>query len=411
MKRIDQGAAPGPRLVLARRAVSLCFLLNGAVLASWLPHIPDLKTRLALSDGGLGLLLLAMAVGATVALPLAGWLIGRVGSRVVTSTSAAALSAAVVLPVLTPGVASSVAALALLGVCNATLDVAMNAQGVIVEDGYGRPIMSSFHALFSLGGLVGAGGAASAMAVGVSGGTHVVVVALLSLAALCVALPSLVPTPPIRSHGGPVFVVPPPALLGLGLLAFCALVAEGAVGDWSAVYLRDSLRATPATAAMGFATFSLAMALGRFAGDRLARRLGPRLLVRLSGTLAAGGLALSLLVGKPAVALLGFGLVGLGVANFIPILFSAAGRTQGVQAGTAIAAVATTGYTGYLAGPPLIGLMADAAGLPAALGSVCVACALVAAGAALIPPPRLGPAPAAGSAEETFTRTTEGSHA
>ena len=394
----------------ARRAVSLCFLLNGTVLASWLPHIPELKSRLALDDGALGLLLLAMAAGAIVALPLAGWLVARLGSRTVTSASAAALSAAVVLPVLTPGVATSAAALALLGACNATLDVAMNAHGVLVEDGYRRPIMSSFHALFSLGGLIGAGGAAVAMAMGLSAETHVIAVSLLALATVCVAARRLLPTPPIQTPAGPVFAAPSAALLGLGLLTFCALLAEGAVGDWSAVYLRDSLGTTASTAAMGFAVFSLAMALGRFAGDRLARRMGPVRLLRLSATVATGGLALSLLAGQPVISLLGFATVGLGVANLIPVLFSAAGRTHGVPAGTAIAAVATTGYFGFLAGPPLIGLVADAAGLPAALGIVCAACAIVAGGAAIIPPPRSGPAPPGHVVTGAFTTNTEGSH-
>src|SRR5262249_25579457 len=151
----------------------------------------------------------------------------------------------------------------------------------------------------------------------------------------------------------------------LGLLAFCALLVEGAIGDWSAVYLRDSLGTSAAIAAMGFAAFSLAMALGRLAGDALARRLGGPRLLRVSGSLAAVGLSVALVVGQPSIAVLGFGLVGLGMANLIPVLFSAAGRT-GAHAGTAIAAVATAGYLGYLAGPPLIGLAADAAGLPPA---------------------------------------------
>jgi MFS family permease len=403
--------APGPGLAPARRAVSVCFFLNGAIVATWVPHIPDLKTRFALGDGGLGALLLAMAVGAILALPAAGWLIGRLGSRVVTGASAAGLSAVVVLPVLTPGVVSSAAALALLGACNAVLDVSMNAQGVMVEDRYERPIMSSFHALFSLGGLVGAGGAATAMAAGMSAGTHVVTVALLSLAAVCVAVTSLLPPAPARARAGPIFVLPPTALMGLGLLTFCALLAEGAMGDWSAVYLRNSLGTTPVGAAAGFAAFSLAMAVGRVAGDRLAQRMGPTRLLRLSGALAGGGLAISLLLGHPAVALLGFGFVGLGVANLIPILFSAAGRTPGVQAGTALAAVATTGYFGYLAGPPLIGLAAEAAGLPAALAIVCVACGLVAAGAAVIPPARATLARELHLTTDAITHTREGSHA
>ena len=387
--------APGDS-VRARRAVSLCFLVNGALLASWVPHIPDLKSRLDLGDSALGWLLLAMAGGAIGALPLAGWLVGRLGSRTVTSASAATLSASLVLPVLAPSVSSSAAALVLLGASNAALDVAMNVQGAMVEDRYQRPIMSSFHALFSLGGLIGAVVAGASMAAGVSAVAHVAAVGLLSLAVVAVARAGLLPSKPRRLRD-PVFALPPASLVTLGILTFCALLAEGAIGDWSAVYLRDSVRSTPALAAMGFATFSLAMALGRFAGDGLAHRLGPVRLVRCSGVLAAAGLAAALISGRALPTLVGFALVGAGLANLIPVLFSAAARTPEVPAGTAIAAAATTGYFGFLVGPPLIGFAAEVAGLRTALGIVCVACAVVAVGATIIssravafPPSQIG---------------------
>ena len=395
--------------VRGRRAVSACFLLNGAVIASFVPHIPGIKARLTLSDGQLGWLLLAMGAGAVIALPVAGWLVARVGSRAITTGSATALSLALVLPVLCPGVASTAAALALLGASNATLDVAMNAQGVLVENAWRRPIMSSFHALYSVGGLVGAGGAALAMAGGLSAPSHVTVVAVLSLIAVAMARSSLFPSEPRAAHD-PVFVWPPAALLGLGGLSFCALLAEGAMGDWSAVYLRDAVGTTPAFAALGFATFSLAMALGRFTGDGLARRLGSSRLLQLSGALAAVGLAAALLRGTAVVSLIGFGLVGLGVANLIPILFSAAGRAPGIAPGTGIAAVATTGYVGYLAGPPLIGVAAEGAGLPAALGIVCAACAVVAGGARLVLPSRGVPAASGHQAAGETSLTSEATH-
>jgi len=393
----------------ARCAVSACFLLNGAVIASFVPHIPGIKARLTLSDGQLGWLLLAMGAGAVIALPLAGWLVARAGSRAVTTGSAAALSLAVVLPVLCPGVASTAAALALLGASNATLDVAMNAQGVLVESAWRRPIMSSFHALYSVGGLVGAGGAALAMAGGLNAPSHVTLVAVLSLVAIAMAKSSLFPSKR-RAATGPVFVWPPAALLGLGALSFCALLAEGAMGDWSAVYLRDAVGTTPAFAALGFATFSLAMALGRCTGDGLARRLGSSRLLQLSGVLAAVGLAASLLRGTAFVSLIGFGLVGLGVANLIPVLFSAAGRAPGIAPGTGIAAVATTGYIGYLAGPPLIGLAAETTGLPAALGIVCAACVVIAGGAPFLLPSRAAPAAPEHQGAGGTSLTSEATH-
>jgi fucose permease len=170
-------------------------------------------------------------------------------------------------------------------------------------------------------------------------------------------------------------------------MSFCAFLAEGAMADWSAVYLRDDLGASPALAGGGFAAFSLAMAVGRFSGDRLVARLGPGRLLRLSGGLAAAGLAAALLVGRPVAAILGAGVAGLGLANSVPVLFGAAGRISGIAPGGGLAAVVTAGYGGFLAGPPAIGLVADAIGLPAALGLVALACAFIAMAAGLVPAP------------------------
>jgi len=369
------------------------FFLNGAVLASWVPHIPATKARLAIGDGVLGLLLLAMAAAAVVALPLAGWLVGRFGSRPVTAAAALGLSLALPLPVLAPDLGLTGLALALLGGCNATLDVAMNAQGALVERAYRRAIMSSFHGLFSLGGVAGAALASLAMALGVGDVAHVAAAALTAAVVAARAWRDLWPDETARGPRGPAFARPTAALLGLGALAFLGLLAEGAMGDWSAVYLRDTLGASSAVAATGFAGFSLAMAAGRFGGDRLVDRFGPSRVLRASGAVAALGLGSALLVGRPLAGILGFAAVGFGIANVIPILFSAAVRVPGVSGSRALAGVATTGYLGFLAGPPLIGLAAEAAGLGAALGLVCAGCALVSAGARLVP--RSGPVDAA----------------
>ncbi len=370
----------------ARRAVSAIFFINGAVLASWVAHIPAVKAEHGIGDGGLGLVLLSMAVGSVLTLPIAGWLIARRGSGVMTTAAALAFSLALPLPIISPTVSLAVLTLALLGGCNALLDVSMNTQAVAIEEGYRRPILSSFHGLFSVGGVAGASLASGAMALGIRPVWHV-----LGVAAVAVAVVAGVAGDFLSSKGrpDPVFVRPPAALVGLGLLTFCGLLTEGAMADWSAVYLHDALGAPPATAATGFAAFSLAMAAGRFGGDALARRLGPRLLLRTSAAVAAAGLGGALLLGRTPAAIVGFGLVGLGIANVIPVLFSAAGRVQGTPRGTAMAAVATTGYGGYLVGPPLIGLAAEGTSLPVALGIVCAACALIAAGAAALPRGRL----------------------
>jgi len=338
------------------------------------------KQRLGIGDGLLGVVLLFMAIGALGALPFAGTLVGRLGSRTVSVGAGLGLCLSLPLPILAPTPFLVALALLFFGAFNSTLDVAMNAQAVEVEQRRGRALMSSFHAMFSVGGLAGALLSSVIAAAGVGAADHILAAALLGSVAILIARSALIAVAPSPS---PVFVRPTRGLLGLGVLALCALLAEGAIGDWSAVYLMDSRGASQSVAAAGFAAFSLAMAGGRFAGDHVARRLGAACLLRLSGVLATGGLLLALIVKEPVIAIAGFGLVGLGVANLIPVIFSAAGRAYAVAPGHGLAAVATTCYVGFLAGPPAIGLAAEVAGLPAALGIVALACAAVAIAARL----------------------------
>jgi len=368
------------RPTASRCAVSALFFVNGAILASWVPYVPMVKQRLGIGDGLLGVVLLFMAIGALGALPFAGTLVGRLGSRTVSVGAGLGLCLSLPLPILAPTPFLVALALLFFGAFNSTLDVAMNAQAVEVEQRRGRALMSSFHAMFSVGGLAGALLSSVIIAAGVGAADHILTAALLGSVAILIARSALIAVAPSPS---PVFVRPTRGLLGLGVLALCALLAEGAIGDWSAVYLMDSRGASQSVAAAGFAAFSLAMAGGRFAGDHVARRLGAACLLRLSGALAAGGLLLALIVNEPVIAIAGFGLVGLGVANLIPVIFSAAGRAYAVAPGHGLAAVATTGYVGFLAGPPAIGLAAEVAGLPAALGIVALACAAVAIAARL----------------------------
>ena len=368
------------RPTASRCAVSALFFVNGAILASWVPYVPMVKQRLGIGDGLLGVVLLFMAIGALGALPFAGTLVGRLGSRTVSVGAGLGLCLSLPLPILAPTLFLVALALLFFGAFNSTLDVAMNAQAVEVEQRRGRALMSSFHAMFSVGGLAGALLSSVIIAAGVGAADHILTAALLGSVAILIARSALIAVAPSPS---PVFVRPTRGLLGLGVLALCALLAEGAIGDWSAVYLMDSRGASQSVAAAGFAAFSLAMAGGRFAGDHVSRWLGAACLLRLSGALAAGGLLLALIVKEPVIAIAGFGLVGLGVANLIPVIFSAAGRAYAVAPGHGLAAVATTGYVGFLAGPPAIGLAAEVAGLPAALGIVALACAAVAIAARL----------------------------
>ena len=369
---------PTPRA--ARLAVLTLFFVNGTVLSSWFPYIPLVQERLGLSEGVLGLALLGTAVGAITAMPLAGIFIARLGSQHVMRVATVVFCLSLPLPVLAPSLPLLVLALVLFGAGNGAMDVAMNAQAVGVEKAHGGAIMSSFHALFSVGGLVGSSLGGLLIFMGVSSALHVLFITFVFGLTGLVALRWLwIDRAEDAEAGGPTFVRPTGPLLALGVLAFFVLVGEGAVADWSAVYLTNALGTGAGLGAVGFAAFSLMMAVGRFTGDRMVARFGPVPLMRLSATLAAVGLGAGLLIGQPVAAIIGFGCVGLGLSNLIPILFSAAGRTPGVNAGTAIAAVSSAGYFGFLAGPPLIGLLAEATSLPLALGLVVLFTALVAA--------------------------------
>jgi predicted MFS family arabinose efflux permease len=321
-----------------------------------------------------------MAVGSVLTLPLAGVLVGRFGSRRMTMLSILTFCLVLPLPVLSPNILLLCLSLGLFGACNSTLDVSMNAQAVAVERCYQCAIMSSFHGLFSLGGLIGAALAGLA----IMPLQHVVTTTVLSFAVAMLAVRWLLPSEPRQQETGPTFVKPTGALLSLGSLTFLGLLAEGSVADWSAVYLQHVLNTSSAVASTGFAAFSLMMAIGRFSGDALVNRFGPSLLLRGSSLVAASGLGFGVLIGDPITAIVGFGLVGLGIANIIPVLFSAAAQVRGVPPGIALAALASTGYFGFLAGPPLIGLAAEITNLTVGLGLVSACCALIAVSASVV---------------------------
>lgn len=366
----------------ARRAVAAVFLVNGVVIASWVPHIPALKQRIDVGEATLGLLLLAMAAGAVLAFPVTSYLVGRCGSRRVTAVAAILLSLALPLPVASPTAEALAAALFVFGAANGALDVSMNAQAVLVEKHAGRPILSSLHALYSAGGIVGAGTAVLFLWVGIPALPHAVATSVACLAVVATARPLLLESDVAEKRDAPFFVLPERALLVLGSLAFLGLMAEGAMADWSALWFRSTLLASPAMASSAFAVFSLAMTAGRFGGDTLAQRVGARRLLASSAWLAAGGLAVALLVREPWIALAGCLAVGFGIANVVPILFRAAANSSRPHPERGIAAVTTTGYFGFLAGPPLIGFVAEATSLSVGLGVVAAACAAIAIGGA-----------------------------
>jgi MFS family permease len=366
-------------------ALAFVFFANGAALASWYPHIPYVQERLGIGTGPLGLALLGMAAGALGAMPLAGWLLPSMGTRRLVAVSLVGLCLFLPLPVHAPSTATLAMALLVFGAFNGALDVSMNAHAVALERERGRPFLSRLHALFPVGGLVGAGLAALALQAGFSPGRHLLAWAAVLAAASVVALLALDPVRVEATEAGPHFASPSRPVLVLGLVAFFGLAAEGAVGDWTAVWLHRSLGTTTAVGATGFAAFSLAMAAARLAGDHGVARHGAKRELEAGGLLAAFSLAAALVLGHPLGALAGCVGMGFGLANVIPIVFRAAARVPGIPPGYGLAATTTVGYCGLLAGPPAIGLVAAVTGLPWALGLVVLACAAIALLAAALP--------------------------
>jgi fucose permease len=363
----------------ARAGVAAVFFLNGFGYGGWVPRIAEIQAKLGASDGQLGLALFMAAVGALIAMPLAGAAAHRYGSRAATAVTVAWYGLSLPGLALAPDLIGLGLALLVLGAASGALDVSMNTQGVAVEKHHWRSIMSSLHGMFSLGAMAGAGATGAIAVLGVPPLPHFAGAAGLILLIGAIACRPMLPAAAEAGAGGPGFARPSLGLLLPGIVALAALLSEGAIGDWSAVYLSVSLGAGTTMAAAAFAAFSLAMAAGRFTGDRLVARLGGDLVVRAGGALAALGLGLTLVIGNAVVAVVGFGLVGAGLACVFPVVLSSAARTPDLPPSAAIAAVCTVGYCGFLLGPPAIGGLAELVGLPAALGLVALLCALIAA--------------------------------
>ncbi len=350
------------------------FAVDGLGFGPWAAHLPTFKDSLRLSDGGLSVPLFAMVIGSLVAMPVAGRLIPRHGSRRVLLV--AAFLYAMIVPLIAlavvvgGGLPLFTAAAFLYGAIKGTIDVSANAQAVGVEREAARPILSSCHGCWSLGSLAGAGGAAVALRLG---SPPLLTMGLASVVLLALTIAS---APHLRTgddaeaaapDGSPrgASIWPKGRLLPLGLLAFLGLFCEGSVADWSAVYLAGTLGVSAASAAVGFTSYMTAMTLARFLGDRLTQRLGPAAVLRGGGLLVAIGLGLALAGRTLPAAMIGFAMVGVGLANAVPVIFRSAG--SGADPGGAIASVSTIGYLGFLAGPPVIGVLSEAMGLPVAL--------------------------------------------
>jgi predicted MFS family arabinose efflux permease len=373
----------------ARRATRGFFLMSGIATASWAPMVPFAKSRLGLDEAQLGLVLLCLGIGSVGAMPLAGYLSHKYGSRGVLLI--AGVAGCAVLPVLAiaPTAIAMGAALSAFGAALGTVGVAMNVHAVEVERRRGAPLMSGFHGLFSVGGLTGSLTIAGLLATGASLIACAVIMAALLLAIVLTQWRALLATRGELVAGAAqrsMFSLPSPRALLLGALCLIVFLAEGAMLDWSAVFLRAERGVAIDRAGLGYAAFSVAMATGRLLGDRITARLGPVRIARFGGALAAAGFVVATALPWPAAALAGFVLVGIGASNIVPVLFSAAGRIADTPPSVALATVTSLGYAGVLGGPAVIGFVAQATALPLALGGVALLLVIVSALASIVRP-------------------------
>ncbi|MCJ2022665.1 MFS transporter [Methylobacterium sp. J-067] len=366
-------AATEPRATRTRDgawSTRLLFLIVGIGTAAWAPLVPHVKAQAGLSEAQLGLLLLCLGIGSIAAMPLAGAAAARFGLRPVVLFGTGAI--ALPLPILANADSAWLIApcLLLFGAGMGAVDCAMNLQAVAVEKARGRPMMSGFHGLYSLGSLVGALAAGALLFAGLGIGTTT----LLAVAAIAVMFAASWPGILARAAtaDGPAFALPRGIVLAIGILCCITFLTEGSVLDWSAVFLSQDRGVDAARATLGYAAFSVTMTAGRLAGDLIVARLGRRRVLVLGGLCAAAGLALTVLVPAWEAALAGYALVGAGCANIVPVLFTAAGRQTAMPPSVAVPAVTTFGYAGVLAGPALIGFLAQATSLPTAFLAVAV---------------------------------------
>lgn len=366
------------------RAVALLFLANGFALANWFSRIPAVKESLVLGDGALGLALLGMPLGSALVLPFSGRLIGRTGAGRLALVTGIATAVTAALPGFASGFWSLASALFLLGIANGAMDVSINAKAAAVERVTPYGIMSAFHGMWAVGFFLGSTTGSVFAGLGIDPAVHLPLAALVGVIALLRPRHALADKPATRPASDPMLALPHGPLWPLALIAAASFLAEGSAGDWSAVYLATVVGASPGVSALALSGFSLGLVATRFVADALGARFGDLVLLRGGAALAGTGMTLGLVFPTAPVAILGFVSVGMGFAAVVPIAFRRAANLDGIEPGVGVAAVATVAYTGFLAGPPLIGLVAEVIGLRFAMAIVpLLACAVAVLAVAL----------------------------
>lgn len=344
----------------SRLAVKIIFFLNGFVHANYFSRLPRIQDQFGIDNGIVGLVLLSSSVGALLAMPFTGWLIIRNGSRRIAIFSTFFYCSLIPFVPLMPALWALIILFFLLGVSSGMLDVAMNSQAVMVEKQLGKPIMTSFHALFSIGMMLGAIGGSLFTKLGVGLFVHFTIVTVVSLITVYIARYYLIhDKPQLKIDDGPAFRLPNAAMVSIGVIAFCSMLGEGAMADWSTNYMENIAGADPALAPIGLSAFALAMTIGRTLGDGARIRFGDRPLMIACGLTSAIGLSIALIFIQPFAVIAGLFIVGIGLSAIVPIAYSIAGHTKDLPPGVGLAMVTTVGYSGFLFGPPIIGFLAD----------------------------------------------------
>ncbi len=361
-------------------AVGVVFAFNSFLFGNWVTRIPDVKLALNLSEADLGLALMTAPIGSIIITPLAGILIQKIGVGKSTLISLLLFIGVSVFPPLSNNFLQFCLVLFFFGAFGSFLDIAMNAAAAVTERKLKYPIMITCHGMWSLGTMIGAFVGSIFVGLQISASTHMAFFALLTfIGALFLSRHILTYKDDVESSHA--LVWPNRAILGLAAIGFCVYLGEGAIADWSAIYMKETLESNPYLTGLAFSGFSLTMAIGRFFGDAIIPRFGKRRVVELGGLVASIGLAIALIPGIPLLAIIGFSITGLGFSCIVPSVMSSSANIPGISTGSGLAIVATLGFTGFLAGPPLIGFIAEFTSLQWSLGIIGFLSLLIFAGA------------------------------
>lgn len=346
-----------------RIGIATFFFIMGFCFASWASRIPDIQQKLGLSETQLGMVLFALPIGLFLSLPVSGWLVSRKGSKKVVCIAASIYPCILVALGFAAKTYQLIAALFVFGFAGNMANISVNTQAVGVEHLYRRNILASFHGIWSLAGFSGAAVGALMNGIGIYPGFHFLIVLAFSISTFLIAARFLLNKDRQAEEHPPFFALPHKSLLSIGLIAFCSMLCEGAMFDWSGIYFRKVILAKPPLVSAGYTAFMSTMAISRFVADYFTLRFGFKRIIQASGLIIMTGLLIAVLMPYLYTATAGFLLVGVGVSSIVPLVYSAAGKSKILSPGLALASVSTISFFGFLIGPPLIGLLAGISSL------------------------------------------------